>query len=79
MSFLILFYLMSIVVFWIVYYFAEMIGKQKTQGELWCALMLSICPVLNDFAIFVGVMYLITKRLRNSRSLKWDRDHFKFD
>lgn len=73
MSFLISFYLMSIVAFWIVYYFAEMVGKQKNQGELWFALKLSVCPFLNDFAIVVGIV------TRNCRYLKWDKDHFKFD
>lgn len=73
------FYLMSIVVFWIVYYFVEMVGKQKSQDDLVLALMLSVCPLLNNFASFVGIMQLISKKLQNSRSLKWDKDHFKFD
>ena len=76
---LMLWYLMSIVVFWIVYYFAEMLGKQKSQDDLAIALMLSVCPVLNNICIFVGVAHLISKRLQNCRSLKWDKDHFKFD
>ncbi len=76
---LISFYLVSIVVFWIVYYFVEMVGQQKSQDDLVLALMLSVCPLLNNFAIFDGIMQLISKKLQNSRSLKWDRDHFKFD
>ena len=79
MNFLILFYLMSIVAFWIVYYFVEMVGKQKNQGELWFALKLSVCPFLNDFAIVVGIVTLVSKRMRNCRSLKWNKDHFKFE
>ena len=76
---LMLWYLMSIVVFWIVYYFVEMVGKERSQNDLVLALKLSICPVLNNICIFIGIAQLISKRLQNTRSLKWDKDHFKFD
>lgn len=74
-----LWYLASIVVFWIVYYFAEMVGKKKSQDDLVLALMLSVSPLLNNICIFIGMAQLISKRFQNSRSLKWDKDHFKFD